>query len=141
MIFFSPATPPYISPLQCPFPEVQTNDCPPCLKNNLCCNSECTRAVLPPKPCFALLAQLPPPMPGSYVPQCTPDGNFAPIQFWGSTGYSWCVNVATGKPLSESVRPGQQLNCSGTMWRGALMCLVWCAHKRLYMYVWGCIYG
>eukprot|EP00731_Ephydatia_muelleri_P026218 Em0018g318a len=99
---FTNSTPPYISPLQCPFPEVQTNDCPPCLKKNLCCNSECTRAVLPPKPCFALLAQLPPPMPGSYVPQCTPDGNFAPIQFWGSTGYSWCVNVATAS-LSQSL--------------------------------------
>lgn len=30
---------------------------------------------------------------GSYVPQCTDDGKFTPVQCHGSTGYCWCVSV------------------------------------------------
>ena len=31
-------------------------------------------------------------MVGCFIPQCTDDCNWEPIQCWGSTGYCWCVN-------------------------------------------------
>jgi len=34
-----------------------------------------------------------PPPPGAYVPQCDANGNFVPLQLYGSTGYSWCVST------------------------------------------------
>ena len=33
--------------------------------------------------------ELPPP--GAYVPQCDENGEYKPLQFSASTGYSWCV--------------------------------------------------
>ncbi|XP_020616993.1 nidogen-2-like [Orbicella faveolata] len=29
---------------------------------------------------------------GNYIPQCTADGSFVPVQCNGSTGYCWCVD-------------------------------------------------
>jgi len=29
---------------------------------------------------------------GQYVPQCDDNGDFRPLQYHGSTGYSWCVD-------------------------------------------------
>ena len=31
-------------------------------------------------------------MVGCFIPQCTDDCNWEPMQCWGSTGYCWCVN-------------------------------------------------
>jgi len=31
------------------------------------------------------------PIIGAYMPQCDGNGEYTPRQFWGSTGYSWCV--------------------------------------------------
>eukprot|EP00731_Ephydatia_muelleri_P037230 Em0424g1a len=71
------------------------------------------KSVLPPKPCLMLVSKLSPvPRIGAYVPQCSSDGNFAPIQIWGSTGYSWCVDTSDGKPLTAAVPPGYQPNCT-----------------------------
>lgn len=41
---------------------------------------------------------------GSYIPQCSADGSFSPIQCHGSTGYCWCVHVQTGEPVSGVVQ-------------------------------------
>jgi len=35
-------------------------------------------------------APVPPPL-GAYVPQCDENGEYKPLQFSASTGYSWCV--------------------------------------------------
>ncbi|KAL5463841.1 hypothetical protein EMCRGX_G032784 [Ephydatia muelleri] len=106
--------PPYSSPYQCPRPKLETNNCSaPCTGRSQCCGSVCTQGVLPPKPCLMLVSKLSPvPRIGAYVPQCSSDGNFAPIQIWGSTGYSWCVDTSDGKPLTAAVPPGYQPNCT-----------------------------
>ncbi|XP_014674581.1 PREDICTED: papilin-like, partial [Priapulus caudatus] len=41
---------------------------------------------------------------GNYRPQCTPEGEFAEIQFHGSSGYSWCV-APDGTELPGTKRP------------------------------------
>lgn len=43
------------------------------------------------------------PLPNSkdnmYVPECTPDGRYKRVQCYNSTGYCWCVEEDTGKPI------------------------------------------
>ena len=105
---------PYRSPYKCPSSQVPTNNCSTCAQDELCCNSVCSTAVLPPRPCNAV-SKASPFLVGAYVPQCSADGNFNPVQYWGSTGSSWCVDTSNGKPLSKEVAPrGQQPNCTGT---------------------------
>eukprot|EP00731_Ephydatia_muelleri_P026230 Em0018g330a len=103
---------PYRSPYQCPPEQVSSDNCSTCAQNELCCDSECTTAVLPSRPCDSVSGASPS-LIGAYVPQCSADGNFNPVQSWGSTGYSWCVNTASGKPLSTVAAPrGQLPNCA-----------------------------
>jgi hypothetical protein len=40
---------------------------------------------------------------GAYVPQCTPDGQFAPVQCHTSIGQCWCVDP-TGQQIPGSIR-------------------------------------
>ena len=49
---------------------------------------------------------------GAFIPQCERDGSFSTVQCWGSTGYCWCVETASGRPISDGQRgepecPGQ----------------------------------
>ncbi|KAE8737329.1 hypothetical protein FOCC_FOCC017209 [Frankliniella occidentalis] len=34
-----------------------------------------------------------------YIPECTDDGRYNKLQCYNSTGYCWCVNEDTGKPI------------------------------------------
>jgi hypothetical protein len=51
---------------------------------------------------------------GAYMPQCV-DGNWRPVQCWGSTGACWCVD-SEGKRLDQVPvvieTPILQLSCS-----------------------------
>ena len=52
---------------------------------------------------------------GAFIPQCEEDGSFSTVQCWGSTGYCWCVESASGRPVTEGIRgepecPGKYQN-------------------------------
>ena len=44
---------------------------------------------------------------GCYIPQCTDDCNWEPMQCWGSTGYCWCVDES-GVELEGTSIPSWQ---------------------------------
>ena len=109
--FHAVVIPAYSSPYECPSPKLLTKNCSTCAEGELCCNSVCTKAVLPARPCDVVVASNYPSRLGAYVPQCSADGKFNPVQIWGSTGSSWCVDTSNGKAVSEAVPRGQQPNC------------------------------
>jgi len=41
---------------------------------------------------------------GAYVPQCTQDGQFAPVQCHTSIGQCWCVDTSTGRQIPGTIR-------------------------------------
>ena len=45
--------------------------------------------------------------PGCYIPQCTLDCNWEPMQCWSSTGYCWCVDE-NGVEISGTSTPSWQ---------------------------------
>jgi hypothetical protein len=51
--------------------------------------------------------------PGFYTPKCTTNGYYKTEQTHGSTGYSWCVNPATGAEVPNTRRSPSQpkVNC------------------------------
>ncbi|CAH1274403.1 OLFM3 [Branchiostoma lanceolatum] len=51
---------------------------------------------------------------GVYVPQCTEEGLYNPIQCHGSTGQCWCVNEAGEEIMGTRVKAGESPNCAGT---------------------------
>ncbi|XP_078692876.1 uncharacterized protein LOC144922725 [Branchiostoma floridae x Branchiostoma belcheri] len=51
---------------------------------------------------------------GVYVPQCTGDGLYSPVQCHGSTGQCWCVNDAGEEIMGTRVDAGESPNCAGT---------------------------
>jgi len=56
--------------------------------------------------------------PGFYTPACTPNGYYKTEQSHSSTGYTWCVNPATGEEVKGSHRgPGQQRSECGTCFK------------------------
>lgn len=46
---------------------------------------------------------------GRYIPQCTPDGAFKPMQCHGSTGYCWCVDKDGNEIPGTMTPPGEEL--------------------------------
>ncbi|XP_076878390.1 saxiphilin-like [Brachyhypopomus gauderio] len=49
---------------------------------------------------------------GAFIPQCDENGNYRPLQCWGSTGYCWCVNSNGQQVAGTNTPPGQpQPNC------------------------------
>uniref|UniRef100_A0A3P8TND0 Thyroglobulin type-1 domain-containing protein n=1 Tax=Amphiprion percula TaxID=161767 RepID=A0A3P8TND0_AMPPE len=34
-----------------------------------------------------------------FIPECTADGRYSPVQCHSATGYCWCVRVDSGRPL------------------------------------------
>ncbi len=90
------------------------SDCPQ--DRQICCPSGCTKTCVTgaasSRPCKALRETLDDDLlVGAYVPQCDDDGSFEVVQCWGSTGYCWCVDPKTGKPLGGAVR-GQVPQCT-----------------------------
>jgi hemin uptake protein HemP len=55
---------------------------------------------------------------GAYVPQCNEFGLYAPMQFHGSTGQSWCVDLFNGEEFDGTRRmPGQEpAECTGSQY-------------------------
>lgn len=126
----------YQIPLQCP--ELSTADffgtCAitndSCTANEECeddesccrsgCGRVCTSANTPSTPCFAIADAIFSAIDstssfglvGAYIPQCLEDGNFAPVQCHGSTGYCWCVNTLTGEPTSARAGRGERPRCT-----------------------------
>ncbi len=90
-----------------------------CAANQLCCQVGncgrfCVAGVESSQPCLAVRERLlvgGKARPGAYVPACQDNGLFAPTQFHGSTGYSWCVNVETGYPVSAFYPRGITAQC------------------------------
>ena len=48
---------------------------------------------------------------GAFVPRCQPDGNFAPLQCYGSTGVCWCVNKY-GEKVPDALIPKTKCSMS-----------------------------
>ena len=81
----------------------------PCRDGLLCCSNGCGHSCLEGQTvaplCPALARQqfsgggI-----GAFVPQCETDGSFSTVQCWGSTGYCWCAETTTGRPISEGMR-------------------------------------
>ncbi|XP_062311034.1 thyroglobulin-like isoform X5 [Osmerus eperlanus] len=63
------------------------------------------------------------PLPGAYLPQCDPQGQYLPTQCWGSTGYCWCVTAAGEEVQGTRTPPGQpRPNCAVSPGRPLTKC-------------------
>ncbi|XP_046891433.1 SPARC-related modular calcium-binding protein 1-like isoform X2 [Hypomesus transpacificus] len=47
-----------------------------------------------------------------FVPECSADGRYSPIQCHVATGYCWCVRVDTGRPLPGTSTRNRMPDCS-----------------------------
>ena len=87
----------------------------PCSNNLLCCSNGCGRSCMP----GMTVAPLCPALRstsggiGAFVPQCEDDGSFSSVQCWGSTGYCWCAESTSGRPVTEGIRG--QPECPGKL--------------------------
>uniref|UniRef100_A0A4W6FXW3 Thyroglobulin type-1 domain-containing protein n=1 Tax=Lates calcarifer TaxID=8187 RepID=A0A4W6FXW3_LATCA len=48
-----------------------------------------------------------------FIPVCTTDGRYNPVQCHRATGYCWCVRVDSGRPLSGTSARNHVPDCSG----------------------------
>ncbi|KAG5677833.1 hypothetical protein PVAND_007556 [Polypedilum vanderplanki] len=46
-----------------------------------------------------------------FLPECTPDGRYMRVQCYRSTGYCWCVNEDTGKPIPGTSLKDKRPTC------------------------------
>ncbi|XP_062311043.1 thyroglobulin-like isoform X13 [Osmerus eperlanus] len=52
-------------------------------------------------------------VPGAFLSQCDPQGQYLPTQCWEATGYCWCVNAAGEEVQGTRTPPGQpRPNCA-----------------------------
>ena len=54
-----------------------------------------------------LVSEQPDTLTGRYTPTCTESGEFEPTQIWGSTGYTWCVDMNGEEVPGTLTPPGQ----------------------------------
>ncbi|KAL2095553.1 hypothetical protein ACEWY4_007701 [Coilia grayii] len=47
-----------------------------------------------------------------FIPECSTDGHYSPIQCHTATSYCWCVRVDTGRPLPGTSTRNQLPDCS-----------------------------
>ncbi|XP_041656523.1 SPARC-related modular calcium-binding protein 1-like isoform X2 [Cheilinus undulatus] len=48
-----------------------------------------------------------------FIPECTADGRYNPAQCYAATGYCWCVQVDSGRPLPGTSARNRIPECSG----------------------------
>ncbi|XP_023266078.1 SPARC-related modular calcium-binding protein 1-like [Seriola lalandi dorsalis] len=48
-----------------------------------------------------------------FIPECTADGRYSPVQCHTATGYCWCVRVDSGRPLSGTSARNRIPDCTG----------------------------
>uniref|UniRef100_A0A3B4X0J8 Thyroglobulin type-1 domain-containing protein n=1 Tax=Seriola lalandi dorsalis TaxID=1841481 RepID=A0A3B4X0J8_SERLL len=60
-----------------------------------------------------------------FIPECTADGRYSPVQCHTATGYCWCVRVDSGRPLSGTSARRLKLvsTKSLTLWVCSGLCL------------------
>ncbi|XP_059931227.1 SPARC-related modular calcium-binding protein 1-like [Gadus macrocephalus] len=49
-----------------------------------------------------------------FVPECTADGRYHPVQCHVATGYCWCVRLDTGRPIPGTSTRNQLPECTAT---------------------------
>lgn len=60
----------------------------------------------------ALLSETPPLRRDErFLPECSADGRYSPVQCYVATGYCWCVRVDTGRPLPGTSARNQMPDC------------------------------
>jgi len=67
---------------------------------------------------------------GRFVPECDVTGNFLSVQCWGSVGYCWCVNPATGDEIGGTRVRGRP-DCSVQSGKKLLMFMECCVEHSL----------
>ncbi|KAE8294938.1 SPARC-related modular calcium-binding protein 1 Secreted modular calcium-binding protein 1 [Larimichthys crocea] len=48
-----------------------------------------------------------------FIPECTADGRYSPVQCHAATGYCWCVRVESGRPLPGTSERNHIPDCTG----------------------------
>ncbi|XP_029301523.1 SPARC-related modular calcium-binding protein 1-like isoform X2 [Cottoperca gobio] len=48
-----------------------------------------------------------------FIPECTADGRYSPVQCHATTGYCWCVRVDSGRPLPGTSARNRIPECTG----------------------------
>ncbi|XP_070684680.1 SPARC-related modular calcium-binding protein 1-like [Pempheris klunzingeri] len=48
-----------------------------------------------------------------FLPECTADGRYSPVQCHAATGYCWCVRVDSGRPLPGTSARNRIPDCTG----------------------------
>ncbi|XP_054867810.1 SPARC-related modular calcium-binding protein 1-like isoform X2 [Amphiprion ocellaris] len=48
-----------------------------------------------------------------FIPECTADGRYSPVQCHSATGYCWCVRVDSGRPLPGTSARNRIPDCTG----------------------------
>ncbi|XP_070762712.1 SPARC-related modular calcium-binding protein 1-like [Enoplosus armatus] len=48
-----------------------------------------------------------------FIPECTADGRYSPVQCHAATGYCWCVRVDSGRPLPGTSARNRIPDCTG----------------------------
>lgn len=61
--------------------------------------------------CQEEVSHIPAVHPGAFRPKCDENGNYMPLQCYGSTGYCWCV-FPNGTEVPRTKSRGRH-NCSG----------------------------
>ena len=92
-------------------------NCASCSDDELCCSNgcghECKTAVQVTPICQGITdSHNGTSRPGEYIPQCSEDGTFSPVQCHGSSGYCWCVRPDTGEPVGKSMTRFQRPECN-----------------------------
>ncbi|XP_030600954.1 SPARC-related modular calcium-binding protein 1-like isoform X2 [Archocentrus centrarchus] len=70
-----------------------------------------------------------------FIPECTADGRYSPVQCHTATGYCWCVRVDSGRPLPGTSARNRIPDCTGAEEASLEKPLPGCpgAHKKLFL--------
>ena len=106
----------------------------PCDDDNLlCCSNGCGHSCMVGQtvaPLCPALARQQYGAIGAFVPQCERDGSFSEVQCWGSTGYCWCVETTSGRPIGEGMRGRPECTGQHTCMHTHTMYTYTCTHTH-----------